>query len=390
MAMVFAGSVRDQVAASPLAGVQASRVTSLDSLRGLAALSVVICHYLILLGSTPFGQHLAPWLQVPPLSLFRTAYGAVILFFVLSGYVLALSINADGGQPRWSGFAVRRFCRIWPPFALTIAVSFALGCMTLAADPSLPPVWQINTWHTDDVTLSALASQIGMVSPTIGLDAPGWSLVHEMRITLAFPLLVILLRRAPAITIGTAFCIHFANRHGPLAFATLIPDTATYIVYFAAGAGLALYGDRIGALRQATFLSRLLLVAVSLLLLSAPSDNRWSDLIAGAGAVLLIAVVTTSPEFGRALSAAWCVFLGRISYSLYLTHVVVLTALGTLLGAWLPIWLILLIAVPIIGLTAWISYRWVERPSIRLGRAVANGARARSSSAPFSSNPANS
>jgi peptidoglycan/LPS O-acetylase OafA/YrhL len=248
-----------------------------------------------------------------------------------------------------------------------------LGCIAVSADPILPPTWQANTWHGDDITLLALVSQIGMSSSPITLDLPGWSLVHELRITLLFPLLLLLLRRAPATTIGVAFCVHFANWHGPLAIATLIPDTAAYIVYFAAGAGLALYGTTIGALCRATILTRSLLVVTSLLLLSVPSDNRWSGIIAGAGAVSLIAVVTASPEIGRVLSASWCAFLGRVSYSLYLTHVVVLTALGTLLGAWFSVWLILLIATPLIGLVAWMSYQWVERPSIRMGRSVAAG-----------------
>ena len=99
MAVMVASSLAEQLAArSSGADTAATRVASLDSLRGLAALTVVTCHYFILLGSTPSGEWISLWLQIPPLSLFRTAYGAVILFFVLSGYVLALSLRRQAEE----------------------------------------------------------------------------------------------------------------------------------------------------------------------------------------------------------------------------------------------------------------------------------------------------
>src|ERR1700733_5961474 len=214
MAAVHAGFLPDRSATSQR-GAAASRVTSLDSVRGLAALTVVVCHYLILLAGTPFAEHVSPWLAYPPLSLFKTAYGAVVLFFVLSGYVLALSLRSESNTPSWSGFAVRRFCRIWPPYAATILISFAIGHAALQADSVLPPAWQVNAWHLADISLDALVGQISMAVSQISLDVPGWSLVYELRITLAFPLLLFLLRRAPATTVAASFFLHIASLFGP-------------------------------------------------------------------------------------------------------------------------------------------------------------------------------
>ena len=370
MATVSADVLSHRIPAGVRDGAAAARLTPLDSLCGLAALSVVACHYLLLLQNTPLGRHVWQWLWIPPLSLFRTAYGSVILFFVLSGYVLALSLLGER-RTSWSGFALRRFCRIWPPFAVTIITSFMIGHVALATEPVLPSVWQANTWHGDDITLAALRDQIMMISSHTSLDVAAWSLIHELRISLAFPLLLIFLRRAPTGTLIASLCLHVASRHGPLWLSALVPDTAAYIVYFAAGAWLALNRTRLATLIRATPLAKALLCAIALLLLSVPGDNPYSGIFAGVGATLMIAIVAASTEIARALSAPWCEFLGRISYSLYLTHVVVLMALGRMLGESLPVWLILIVATPIIGVVTLAVYRWVEQPSIGLGRMVA-------------------
>jgi peptidoglycan/LPS O-acetylase OafA/YrhL len=372
MTIAVAGPLQDQLSAPPRGAAATTRVASLDALRGLAALSVVACHFLLLLADTPFGHHLTPWLQLPPFSLFQTAYGAVILFFVLSGYVLALSLAGDNGPPSWGGFAVRRFCRIWPPFALTILISFVIGYVAVSAEPAVGSIWQNNTWQRGDLGLWAFAGQISMAASQIGLDMPGWSLVYELRITLAFPLLLLVLRWAPASTIGVSFCLQLASRLGPPWLTALIPATATFIVFFAAGAWLAVDGAPVARLRRASPTMRTVLAGVAVLFLSVPSGVSLSGVIAGLGAVLIIAVVVASPEIDRVLSVPCCVALGRVSYSLYLTHVVVLMALGRLLGSLLPVWMILAIAAPVIAVVACAGYRWVEQPSIRLGRSIAS------------------
>jgi peptidoglycan/LPS O-acetylase OafA/YrhL len=371
MGIVVADYAPDRVAAKAYEKAATNRLAALDSLRGLAALSVVACHYLILLRGTPIGQSLAPWLRVPPFSLFWSANGAVILFFVLSGYVLALGLLGDR-RPGWAGFAARRFCRIWFPYAATLMVSFAIGHAALATDPVLPPVWRMNTWHADEIGFGALTDQIAMMTSGITLDAPGWSLVYELRISLAFPLLLLLVRRAPAITVTACLCLFLAGRHGPPWLGDLVPETATYLIYFAVGAWLAVYRDRTAKLgpRLTTF-ARALLCAIALVLLSVPSGLPGAGIAAGLGAASVIVLATASPAIGDALSASWCVGLGRISYSLYLTHVVVLMTLGRVLGRFLPIWQVLAVAAPVIGLVAWIGYCWVELPSIRLGRLMA-------------------
>ena len=93
------------------------RFRSLDSLRGLAALAVVFHHCLLTLPASAFCRgEIAWWFAVTPLRLLIDGPGAVLLFFVLSGFVLAASIDAgqrhDGARFHYGRFAAQLFLRI--------------------------------------------------------------------------------------------------------------------------------------------------------------------------------------------------------------------------------------------------------------------------------------
>jgi peptidoglycan/LPS O-acetylase OafA/YrhL len=90
------------------------RIGSLDALRGVAALAVVIGHAL------PMGLP-----QVPPVVAVALGRVSVIAFFVLSGFVLSLPYF-DGRPLPYPAFVVRRLCRIYLPYA---AVMFAAGTL---------------------------------------------------------------------------------------------------------------------------------------------------------------------------------------------------------------------------------------------------------------------
>lgn len=89
-----------------------SRIGRLDALRGVASLVVLAGH------CSPPLLHWAWWLR--PLG---DGYGAVLLFFLLSGYVLALQLGSPQ-RPGYAGFLIRRFFRIWPAFAVVLVLSF--------------------------------------------------------------------------------------------------------------------------------------------------------------------------------------------------------------------------------------------------------------------------
>lgn len=96
----------------------------IESLRGIAALAVVVCHALaalrvdapaLPLGEQPFAAQI-----VTVISALLNVNAAVMLFFVLSGYVLALSLDMAVGTAVLPGYLIRRAFRLLPPTWLSI------------------------------------------------------------------------------------------------------------------------------------------------------------------------------------------------------------------------------------------------------------------------------
>src|SRR6202044_3361742 len=100
-----------------------SRLDVLDGLRGIAVLLVLWYH----VWEISWLRAPLPWLQFVP----ETGFVGVHLFFFLSGFVIVypfVRAAATGRpQPGWAHFAWRRFIKIFPSYALSIGVAFALG-----------------------------------------------------------------------------------------------------------------------------------------------------------------------------------------------------------------------------------------------------------------------
>ncbi len=97
------------------------RVRSLDSLRGIAALMVVLHHCAI----TYFPESRPSWITHTPLRLLVDGHAAVLTFFALSGFVLFHSFtNVDRFD--YFPYIVKRFTRIYPAFGAAVLLSAAL------------------------------------------------------------------------------------------------------------------------------------------------------------------------------------------------------------------------------------------------------------------------
>ena len=106
------------------------------------------------------------------------------------------------------------------------------------------------------------------------------------------------------------------------------------------------------------------------------SFRQLSDWFPAFGACSLIIISLSSAACKRFLSWAPIRSLGEISYSLYLWHFIVLLYCVHLLHSKLPLGAILCLVFALSLLVSWLSYRWIELPSIALGRklTVANHA----------------
>lgn len=120
-----------------------ARIPFLDGLRGVLACVVVASHVMVLLGSE---------------ALYLAAYGAVWVFFVMSGLVLSRSY--DG---RYLPFLIRRLVRLWPVYGLCVLAGYGVL--------REPPVWRVLVWYP--------WPDLSTASDWFRPDLPAWSLCVE-------------------------------------------------------------------------------------------------------------------------------------------------------------------------------------------------------------------
>lgn len=371
------------------------RYRTLDSVRGVAAFAVLLHHAVMTfpgggedrqgLLENGFRAHDA-WLYATPLRLLVSGPAAVLLFFVLSGFVLTLSLKSEK-RPNYPAFAVSRFARIWLPFAVAILASAALSSFLAARPvPSTSTWFRLGTWH-EPLTIGNIIRHLAMTGTATDLDNPMWSLIHELRISFIFPALVLLTVRCRAwalisSALLTIACILVV---GNVSLPTLLVSwvqTGTYIYFFVIGILIAAHADRARARLES--LPRVAIAVLWLLALVgltiAPADtsrvstltNGMLLLVSGLAAGLIIALSIIGGRAERLLSARAPRALGRISYSLYLTHIIVIASVvHAFAGRW-PLPLAVGVALPLAIIIADLCQRYIEAPSQRIGKLVAS------------------
>ena len=349
-----------------------SRIAELDGLRGLAALAVVVAHYF---GEVPHGFR-----------IFTVGWLGVDVFFVLSGFLIGSIILTHRESPGFFlSFYARRAARILPIYFLTIFAVFA----------SLALVGAGATWADAPLPLAAyltftqnFAMLIGGETQNLWLT-PTWTLAVEEQFYVLAPLVLVMLPRRhilPFLIACIALAVIFraglllAGGHW-MASLVLLPSRLDLFACGIVGAhlvnaGALADGRRDGILRAVPLLAALLLLAI--MVMDARAQSQWfkvlTPLVLGVGAAsFILALVRGAPE-GRRFRAKTLGFLGTVSYGLYLIHQPVAGLLhGLLLGGRPDIGTGAELAVTMLAFAAsialaWMSWRLLEAPLIRIGR----------------------
>jgi peptidoglycan/LPS O-acetylase OafA/YrhL len=330
-------------------------------------------------------------LKYTPLHLAWAGHQAVVLFFILSGFVLALPFYSR--PVPYLGFAVRRVFRICIPY--WAAVLFAVVAAEVIGHGEIPALssWFNGSWQVP-LTFQVVLAHLLLVGsfPGDALDPVLWSLVYEMRISLVFPFLMAFLIKygwrgalpAAAAMVVVGFLAQRASVR--LGHPNDFGDSLRYVPMFMAGALLcgararvvAWFGGRSVWLRLGCLL--LAIVAYTFPFWSAPLPGSPSlrfelflvkDYVTALGASAFIVFAFASAAASRMLTSAPVRWLGRISYSLYLLHAIVLLAMFHLLFGRIPLWALWAATLAAAILLAAVSYRLLEQPSIALGHRLA-------------------
>ena len=306
----------------PVGGVSAHALSyrpEIDGLRALAILPVVLFHY----GLGPF----------------RGGFVGVDVFFVISGYLITALIHGEMEDGRFSivRFYERRVRRIFPAlFAMLAVASVAAGIILFPYD--------LVRYAKSLLATAAFASNFEFWNEAGYFDVAAagkpllhlWSIAVEEQFYLLFPLVLLAFRRTSWLlgAVGAIFAASFALgiwgvAHAPSATFYLLPARAWELML---GALLAL--GAIPALANRAIAEALVVLGILLIGFAVVAFNPEmpfpgpAALIPCAGAALIIYATSFGETWtGKALSLRPVVFVGLISYSLYLWHwpVLVLT-----------------------------------------------------------------
>jgi len=299
--------------------------------------------------------------------------GAVVLFFVLSGFVLTLVLQqgADRGVTKATLFFLARICRIYPAVITSIVIFVALFLFT---GLSLTSPEQYSPWI---VFLNGL-----LLSTTI--DGVMWSLQLEL---IAAPVIFLVWlawmrfgNKALTVTFGVLVILSFTRTWNHL----IGPPAAFGQLHaFIAGMAAFLCGRKIvDRLHHPALWLMGMIVGFALSRAVIGWSSNWtilSETLFGAAAVALLAFGKFNSREGRITELAR--FFGRISFSFYLLHPLTMTlfasaapTLTTIVNAGIHPLVIataaFICSVAAVTPLAWLQYQYVERPFIKFGRGL--------------------
>ena len=307
--------------ASATAGPRPRRLAGLDGIRGLAALYVVINHVFLRAFPGYPVDHAPFWA-----AWFIYGRFAVVVFIVLSGFSLALSPARHGWRlDAASRFAQRRARRILPPYWAALAFSLAVAWLIVPQPGHGVP---------DAASVMANGLLVQNVWLTHSPNAAFWSMAVEAQLYIAFPLLLLLVRRwgGWAMVATVALIVAAVGIVGPhVAYLDtfLVQSPPDLAALFAVGVLTAGIVGASAARRDWPWPRLALAAAIPVLVVIWWQGSVWTldhlywvDLSLGPAIACLLAALATGRPAGlvRALDARPIRSLGTFSYSLYLTH----------------------------------------------------------------------
>jgi peptidoglycan/LPS O-acetylase OafA/YrhL len=383
---------------------------NLASLRGIAALIVVACHCLLILRVGGIDDAYMIRLNLHDFHLTRVhallclfnGPACVTLFFVLSGTVLAMSLDR-GMAMRWSAlpaYWIKRVFRLYPLLVGTALMAALLQRYFFTAESST----LLSTWGDTEYKIpgTRLFHELALnaMGASSSLNSPAWSIKIEILVSLLFPALFVLSR-------SRRFALPFLLLLILLMFVVPNPRATAYVNVFAASFFLGALAYRWGrpwaewylgksALFRYVLFAAVMMIFVTSRRIFSPvsfiSPNTVFIEMFCATFVVLVALYGHS----RILATKPLLWLGEISYSVYLVHVPILfvvTHLALRYGMipatgnqWLPVSLLMGATLALTLPFATVTHRLIEAPGqalgSRLGRSLSFSVKSREVPAP--------
>lgn len=321
---------------------QFNRLDVIDAVRALASISVAWAH--IVNNTNPL-QFADQRLYGAVKFTARYGYLGVYIFFVVSGFVIPLSlIKVEYSVSEFPRFMLKRLVRLQPPYYASILLSLLAAYAAAHA-----PNFQGEAPH---FTVSQVLMHLAYLPPFFGqswIDVVYWSLLVEVEYYVLIGLVMAFLRQASSAWIACTLCV--------ACFAPVILPNPSHLPYhlpfFVIGAALCFARAQKLDTRMTSIILLVALAAITM-----QHDLPY----------IICAVITIALLQPFASVPTVFLFLGRISYSLYLVHYVVGIKMVHLLGRYANTDFaraaIYVVALSTSIFAAWIFYRLFERPAL--------------------------
>jgi peptidoglycan/LPS O-acetylase OafA/YrhL len=276
-----------------------SRFVQLDALRGIAVLMVVLFHF-----TTRFGELYGHPSDVP-FSFYFGQYG-VDLFFIVSGYVIFMTVKSGIG---WQDFLVSRFARLFPAYWVAVLVSACAVTVFALPDRQVLPL---------DVLINLSMLQEWFAVPHV--DGVYWTLSLELSFYLLV-LVMLCLNLLPRVSwlallwLGGMVSVRLAQNYLGLTVPPGIKTTFLLLYGHWFVAGMMFYAIHNRKADPLVAVNLLGVMAVEFLLAGPIAAFRCSLFL-----LLFFAATKRVAVLDSLLSARPLVYLGTISYSVYLLH----------------------------------------------------------------------
>ncbi len=307
-------------------------------------------------------------------------YLGVEVFFVLSGFILSHVYLEQAGDKRFSygGFLWARIARVYPLHLVTLFGMVGLGVAATLAGVAVDA--SLTDWRALPAHLSM--THAWGLAPLAAFNHPSWSISAEWFAYLTFPAFAFVAWRlrdwpwaAVALTAVAALAVYalFERLAGfPLTEATFRWGALRIVPCFALGCALYLVYRRAPVQRAGA-----VVLACAAGLLASASLALWDPVTVLFAGGLILGLGSLANERAGPLAAKGGVYLGEISYSIYMVCAPVLLVTtnlaARLTGAddkrfHIIVWLAILAAIPVVAMA---TYHLVERPARKALRGLA-------------------
>lgn len=344
------------------------KLPQLTCTRFVAAMGIVFLHY-----AAPILTKFSPTLGAP----LHYINSFVSYFFLLSGFILVVSSSAKSETLNNRQFWLNRFARVYPLYLFAFLLT--AGIVAIFAGSNF---LYIGNSVVEPVVSSVLLAQTWLPDYAYYLNYPSWSLSVEALFYALFPFLFRVLKPLATRTlIGVAtgfwavnqllhiyfktagFSAAFTNAFPVFHLATFVMGVCLGIAFIRHSAYLQAHTGRISAgLLAATLLTGYIIVSRSALV-----RDFEVGLFAPVFALIILSLSTQTNGISRLFSQPRAVYLGEISYGVYVLQAPVAMLVRQVNKAYLhgSVLLTFLLLIMVLLPVSALCYEWIEKPCQR-------------------------